>query len=48
MNPTITGVDLFGDGVMVEFSDGSTAVFSAEFLWQNRSTANNKVIPEPE
>jgi hypothetical protein len=45
---TAKRVDRVDGAVLVEFSDGTTVVYGADFLLQHREDQGNRVIPEPE
>jgi hypothetical protein len=46
MNASAIAVDLVRGDVLVNFSDGTAAIFNAEFLYVHRSDSNNKCLPD--
>jgi hypothetical protein len=45
MIPRVERVNWSGEGVLVDFDNGDTVLFSPTFLWQNRSSDVNHVLP---
>jgi hypothetical protein len=39
--------DVARGGIVLEFEDGTTVYYSADFLWANKENGDNKEIPEP-
>ena len=49
MSANVVEVDLAQDGVIISFSDGTSAFFREEFLYAHRSDDRNTLLPdEPE
>jgi hypothetical protein len=48
MNATIRNVDLADGRVLVEFADGTSTLFDAEFLKAHRDNNGNESLPPEE
>jgi hypothetical protein len=45
MNSNITSIDLVKGGVLINFDDGATVLFTAEFLSAHRNDTDNEILP---
>jgi hypothetical protein len=44
----VISVDLVRGGMIVNFGDGTAALFGAQFLYDHRSEGNNTLLPDSE